>query len=70
MGYEAITEHKGRRRARVVPSAENGAQQLFTLMAMNGWTESRTDTVARLVAGETLTHKGFAYSVRETGENQ
>lgn len=63
MGYVAHTRHlrTGRESTRDVPSAENGAEQLFMLMTMAGWSEDRDSTLARLVSGESLTHKGFTY---------
>ncbi|MEU3686973.1 hypothetical protein [Streptomyces narbonensis] len=66
MAYVArIVQPSGRTSTREVPSAENGALQIFILLSANGWNEDQGETVARLVSGESISHKGFTYSVSE-----
>lgn len=51
--------------ARDFATAELAARNLAMLMRRDGWQVGTDDTVTRLVLGETLTHKRFAYSVSD-----
>lgn len=51
--------------ARPFVSASIAARQLVTLMQLDGWTDDTESTVTRLVEGDTVTHKRFAYRVSE-----
>jgi len=46
-------------------TAELAAQNLVILLRFDGWPEDEESTVRRLIGGETLGHKNFAYRVEE-----
>lgn len=60
--YSTRTE---RETAREFVSAELASQNLVILLRADGWSADPADTVRRLVAGETITHKSFTYRVSE-----
>lgn len=48
-------------------TAEEAARNIAMLLRRDGWSEDRIATIERLVSGETLTHKRFAYRVTQDG---
>lgn len=51
--------------ARRFDTAEQAADHLAVLLRLDGWTHDDGMTRARLIAGETIEHKTFAYSVSQ-----
>jgi hypothetical protein len=51
--------------ARPFDSAEQAARNLAMLLRLDGWQAERDATVARLITGETISHRNFSYRVSQ-----